>query len=197
MEIKKGELLFRINGRDILYDSNCSFDENCRYVLNLSLAVNHNNRNKIMFILKNPSTATHKQKDIDNTLKRLVGWTYRKNIHNFTVCNVYAFKAKTPQELKNISQEERIGKENNNQIKKCLVEHEEIILGLGEHKPLPKKDYDCRIYEILQFEEIKNKKLFKIGECTKEGYPNIHDGGLIRLIRRKYLLLIFKWFYLG
>jgi len=122
-----------------------------------------------MFILKNPSTAD--ENTDDPTLKWVVGWTYRNNIHNFTICNLYAYVDAGQDNLKNVKQDECIGKSNNDEIKKCLMEHEEIILGWGGHKPLNEKDYDARIKEVLKFEEIKNKELFKVGECPKEEYP--------------------------
>ena len=123
-----------------------------------------------MFILKNPSKANCEVSD--RTLNRLAGWTLYHQIHNFTVCNIYARRATKPEKLKAFSQNERIGEINDNKIKNCLRKHEEVILGWGTPKPLPEKDYNSRIKEILEFEEIKIKtKLFKVGDSSKEGYP--------------------------
>lgn len=139
-----------------------------RYVLNLKL-VKYNNGKKAMFILKNPSTAD--ADDTDPTLEWVGGWANRNNIHNFTVCNIFERTAKKPIELKKLSQNERIGKNNNKEIKKCLEEHDEVIVGWGNPGPLLRKDYNSRIRDVLEFEEIKTKTLFKVGNCPKEEYP--------------------------
>lgn len=144
-----------------------------RYVLNLESVNEDNNGKKVMFILKNPSMATHEKED--KTLIRLAGWTYNKDIHNFTVCNIYAYVETHENKLKGLEQSERIGESNNDEIRKCLIDHKEIILGLGAPNKWSKKarkDYDSRIKEILEFEEIKNKdkELFKIGKYDDD-YP--------------------------
>jgi len=172
METRESRLPLTVQGKKIWYNTKCNFDNtNYRYVLDLSLDEVWNNNQKIMFILKNPSIATHEKED--KTLIRLAGWTYNKDIHNFTVCNIYAYVETHENKLKGMEQNKRIGESNNGEITKCLIEHKEIILGWGAPNKWSKKarkDYDSRIKEILEFEEIKNKELFKIGKY-EDNYP--------------------------
>ncbi|MBI2134766.1 DUF1643 domain-containing protein [Candidatus Woesearchaeota archaeon] len=174
MESKSGEVGIKINNNLHMYKTRCIGDESYRYVLELGLKEKNNDK-KIMFILKNPSKANCEVSD--PTLDRLAEWTLYHQIHNFTVCNIYARRATKPEKLKAFSQNERIGEINDNKIKDCLKEHKEVILGWGTPNPLPEKDYNSRIVELLKFEEIKSKNLFKVGNCLKEEYPK-HPLGM-------------------
>lgn len=169
MEPKFGEIGIRINNKLHIYKTRCVGNKSYRYGLELRLKEGNNDK-KTMFILKNPSEADNLKKD--NTIGRLAGWAYNNDIHNFTVCNLFGRRDKDPNVLKGLSQSERIGERNDDKIKECLKEHEEIILGWGTPKPLPEKDYDSRIKEVLDFEAIRiNKYLFKVGNCLEEKYP--------------------------
>ena len=193
IEHKRGSVTLNVNynhttTHSLEYNTYCELSTNFRYILRLNLnKVNknrvNNNGETIIFILKNPSDADCNTKD--KTLTRLAGWTYHpiKNIHNFTICNLFPIKAKKSYELKknwlNLTEEEKksILEENDFKIKQCLIKHEKIILGWGEHKPLHKKEYDARVKKVLEFEEIKKEELFKVGKCLKEEYPK-HPLGM-------------------
>ena len=185
IETKCGNVILKVKYDDlkycIEYDTYCELNTNLRYILRLNLnkvnGIKNNNGKSIMFILKNPSHADQNTKD--KTLTRLAGWTYHpiKNIHNFTICNLIPLKAKKSYELKNkwfdLNEEEkkRILEENDFKIKECLKEHDKIICGWGTNKSIPENDYNSRIKQLSNFQEIKTKTLFKVEECSKEGYP--------------------------
>ena len=83
----------------------------------------------ILFILLNPSTATEFKND--PTIARCQKRSQLLGYEAFTICNLFAFRTKSPKIMKNFS--EPIGPENNRIINEILNKASKVICAWGNH----------------------------------------------------------------
>ena len=99
-----------------------------------SLTKDWNKKGKrLLFILLNPSTATEKQND--PTIERCERRSRLMNYGAFRVCNLFAFRTKSPKIMKNQRSQNvwhmKPAKENLEFAEPCAVNHESSILRLS------------------------------------------------------------------
>jgi len=90
----------------------------------------------IMFICLNPSTADEKLDD--PTIRRCVGFSDREGFQNMILCNIFAFRATDPKDMK--AAEYPIGADNDMWIKKIAKDAKKIVLAWGTHGDYLKRE---------------------------------------------------------
>ncbi len=116
-------------------------------------------KNKVVFIMLNPSTATAEESD--PTVTRCEGyarlWKYRRLI----VLNIFALRSTDPELL--YSDPDPVGRDNNINIQNCSKDAGLIICAWGVHGK-----YQDRGQKVLEMLRHKKPHYLKL---TKEGIP--------------------------
>jgi len=116
-----------------------------------------NEKKRILFIGLNPSTADEIKND--PTVTRMINYSKLWGYGSTTVCNIFAFRATFPSDLK--KSENPIGKENDKWIFNEIANSDKVIAAWGNHgKFLSRSD------EVLKY--LKNSYHFGL---TKQGEP--------------------------
>jgi hypothetical protein len=131
--------------------SNC---EKYRYTLTRTW---DSSKSKIVFIGLNPSTATELKND--PTVTRMIHLAQRLNHGSATVCNLFAFRATFPEDLKKA--DNPVGKENDLWLQNEINSASKVIACWGNHGK-----FLSRSQEVLKF--LKSYHHFGF---TKQGEP--------------------------
>ena len=132
---------------------------------------------KVLFILLNPSTATELKND--PTIARCQKRSAMLNYGAFTICNLFAFRTKSPKLMK-ISLDP-IGPENNRIIKQQIVEANKVVCAWGNHG-----DHLDQANNILKILKETGAQTYHLG-LTKNNQP-IHP------LYIEYNRKLTKWF---
>ncbi len=114
-------------------------------------------KGRILFIGLNPSTADEMKND--PTVTRMINYAKLWGYGSITVCNLFAFRATFPRDLK--KSEEPIGKENDKWIYNEIENSEKVIAAWGNHGK-----FLSRIGEVMKY--LKGAESFGL---TKQGEP--------------------------
>lgn len=120
------------------------------------------NLNKVTFVLLNPSTAD--ENIDDRTTQRCLSFAKKQDCGSLEIVNLFAYRSRDWQELKDLSLEEATGPENQFYIETALYSSAKIIVGWGENCKIHYKDYN----ELSQW--FKGYSLYCLG-TTAEGHP--------------------------
>ncbi len=131
-----------------------SDDEKYRYTLSRTW---DGKKQKILFIGLNPSTATELKND--PTVTRMMNFAKKWDFGTATVCNVFAFRATHPKDLK--TQIDPVGQDNDINLQQEINKADKIIAAWGNHAK-----FQNRSREIQKF--LKNFEHFGL---TNQGEP--------------------------
>jgi hypothetical protein len=136
--------------------SNARFSdcEKYRYTLTRTWS---ENKGRILFIGLNPSTADEVKND--PTVTRMINFAKSWGYGSATVCNIFAFRATFPSDLK--KSQDPIGKENDKWIAHELNSADKVIAAWGNHGK-----FLLRSNDVLKY----LKKFHHFG-LTKQGEP--------------------------
>ena len=127
-----------------------------------SLTKDWNKKGKrLLFILLNPSTATEKQND--PTIERCERRSRLMNYGAFRVCNLFAFRTKSPKIMKN--QKDPIGPHNDKIISQSIMWADDILCAWGIHGK-----YLNRSLKLESLLKSQNYQIFHLG-LTKDKSP--------------------------
>ncbi|MBU0467052.1 MAG: DUF1643 domain-containing protein [Nanoarchaeota archaeon] len=118
-----------------------------------------NNLPQIMFIGLNPSTADEIKND--PTVSRMINYAKQWGYGSVSVCNVFAFRATFPKDLKNTK--ELVGRENDKSITEEAQSSEKIVIAWGNHALFMNRN-------IEMMSLLHKHELFCIG-VNKNGEP--------------------------
>lgn len=123
----------------------------------------------VLWILLNPSTATATK--LDPTLRRCQEFTHRWGYETFSVCNLYAFRSKNPDDLWQV--QDPVGPDNDKAIADCAASSAVVVVGWGSNAS------KSRQYEIMKMLERMNVPTYCLG-MNSNGSPRhplyIHHG---------------------
>ena len=128
--------------------------ERYRYVLSRAW---DKTKGKVVFIGLNPSTADEMKND--PTITRMINFAKSWNYDKISICNLFAFRATFPQDLKKAL--DPIGSENDKLVSEEIKDTDKIILAWGNHGK-----FNNRSTEILK--NIDKNKVHTLG-ITNQG----------------------------
>ncbi len=128
--------------------------ERYRYVLRRVL---DDNKNRVVFIGLNPSTADEVKND--PTVSRMISFSKSLSFGSVSVCNLFAFRATRPSNLKKA--EDPIGKDNDKFIFSEIKNADKVIACWGNHGKFLNRSNDF----------LKNLDNFNHFGFTKIGEP--------------------------
>ena len=128
--------------------------ERYRYVLSRAW---DKTKGKVVFIGLNPSTADEMKND--PTITRMINFAKSWNYDKISTCNLFAFRATFPQDLKKAL--DPIGSENDKLVSEEIKDTDKIILAWGNHGK-----FNNRSTEILK--NIDKNKVHTLG-ITNQG----------------------------
>ena len=135
--------------------SNC---ENYRYTLTREWDAE---KQKVLFIMLNPSTADETKNDA--TVERCERRARNLNFGSVRICNIFAWRETNPFKLK--QKTKPIGKDNNKIIQDSTIWANDIICAWGTHGSHLERDE-----EIKKLLSSNGCKLYHLG-LTKNGHP--------------------------
>ncbi len=123
-------------------------------------------KERILFILLNPSTADGEEDDdtITTLINRSKNWGYG----SIVVVNLYSYRATSPEELKEVP--DPVGEETDEHILRAAEESDKIVCAWGNNAE------DERAEEVVKLLQNRNHKLYCF-ETTNEGHPH-HTRGI-------------------
>jgi hypothetical protein len=140
------------------------YSEDARYRFSL-WRIWDRSRPIVLFIMLNPSTATHLE--LDPTLRRCRGYAKEWGYGGFEVANLFAFRATEPEDMKAAA--DPIGEENDDGIlaraKEVIRAGGIVICGWGNHGTYRNRCYDFR--GLLRRHDVKMHYL----KLSKDGFP--------------------------
>jgi len=134
-----------------------SDDRKYRYVLS---RVWDDSKPAVLLIGLNPSTADETKND--PTIRRCIGFAQKWGFGSLYVCNLFAYRATYPQDL--FKQEDPVGSENDEWIKKIQNEVDLVVLAYGNHG-----HYKSRHLEILRI--INNPHCINTSKSAMPMHP--------------------------
>jgi hypothetical protein len=160
-----------------------------RYRYFIKIPFSHNPKNKILVIMKNPSSAeTHKS---DPTMGKVLKVLYHKGYDEVSIVNLFSFSSTTPIPMvkycysHNDGLKRVIGLRNDEIIKSFINNYEKVIIAWGkypknskatsEEKAMLNKfivNYKIRISQVMNM--LKPKKIYFINSIAKGGIYPLH-----------------------
>jgi hypothetical protein len=148
-----------------------------RYSLKIPIGKNKEN---IIVIMKNPSTAD--EKETDRTIHRVLSYIHKSNneilkdIGTVIILNLMPIYLTESKDLKNEKESnqaewQRTEKENLEVIEKFCKKKDKVIVAWGNHPAGLKKDYDRYKKNVLDILKRNGNKLFYVGKLSKEKNP--------------------------
>ena len=119
------------------------------------------NAASVLFVMLNPSTATERQND--PTIARCERRARDAGFGGYTICNLFAWRATTPAELRLAS--DPIGPENDRVLLDCTPYAAQVICAWGVHGAL-----HGRGFVVRDFLRDSGTPLFHLG-LTQAGHP--------------------------
>ena len=129
-----------------------------RYLLNRTTV---NAKKSLLFILLNPSTATEFKND--PTIARCQKRSEVLNYKAFTICNLFAFRTKSPRVMKNYF--DPVGPENDRLIGESILNADKIICAWGNHGT-----HLSQAEKVVKIIKAHNSSAFHLG-LTKNNQP--------------------------
>nr|WP_304220042.1 DUF1643 domain-containing protein [Fredinandcohnia onubensis] len=137
------------------------FDSSRTYRYSMS-RVWDESKQKIVFIMLNPSIAN--ENTDDNTTKKCITFAKSFGYGSLEIINLFAYVATDYNELRNLSKEVAIGKENTDYIIRAVNSADKIVAAWGENGTIHQRNKD--IEYLLRGYDIDCLKV------TARGYPS-------------------------
>lgn len=101
---------------------------------------------RLLWIMLNPSTADATTND--PTIRRVIDFTERWGYREWAVCNLYAYRATDPSELKRLTPAERFGPQNAFWLHSEIGIASSIVVAWGGKRidPVPSLTYDAAVH---------------------------------------------------
>ncbi|PGK52430.1 hypothetical protein CN918_32105 [Priestia megaterium] len=146
---------------ELLLERHAIFDDTRFYRYSLS-RVWDSSKEKVVFIMLNPSTADEQVED--NTLNKCIRYAQRFGYGSLEVVNLFAMITTKPEKLMTVTKEVAIGPQNAVYVDKALRSAAMTIAAWGANANIHKRHLDIP-------EMFSTYSLLRLGVSTRDGHP--------------------------
>lgn len=104
-------------------------------------------RTTCLFIMLNPSTADETKND--PTVARCIDFTKRWGFGRLEVCNIFAYRATEPRELRRLTEQQAVGPDNDHHIASAIGRADRVVCAWGNHGEMHGRGVQVRNAIIL------------------------------------------------
>lgn len=117
---------------------------------------------KALWIMLNPSTANHQEDD--PTVKSCIQFTSKWGYGSFEVVNLFAYRSKSPSDLKSLPKEVAIGFENYSYIQDAMDRADLIVAAWGSNGKIHKRNQDDELITLFEKYQLNCLDILKNGD---------------------------------